>query len=234
MIGAHPCSVKNQVLGNPALFVFRATLQTRRTAIADMKKLVLASTSPYRAALLRRLGLPFVQFNPSIDETPGSGETGEHLVKRLSHAKAMAAQRSYPEAIIIGSDQAGVLGNALLNKPSTRAAARAQLRASSGRDAMFLTGLCVLDAATGENLLSVDVCRVLFRELDDAEIEDYIERENPLDCAGSFKVEGLGIALFRSVVMEDPTTLEGLPLIRLTSALRHFGLPVLGVRAAPN
>jgi len=99
---------------------------------------------------------------------------------------------------------------------------------------MFLTGLCVLDAATGENLLSVDVCRVLFRELDDAEIEDYIERENPLDCAGSFKVEGLGIALFRSVVMEDPTTLEGLPLIRLTSALRHFGLPVLGVRAGPN
>lgn len=209
-------------------------LQPRRAAIANMKKLVLASTSPYRAALLRRLGIPFTQFNPSIDETPGVGESGEDLVKRLSHAKAMAAQGSFPEAIILGSDQAGVLGGALLNKPGSREAACAQLRASSGQEALFLTGLCVLDAATGEKLLSVDICRVHFRELEDAEIDDYVERERPLDCAGSFKVEGLGIALFRRVVMEDPTTLEGLPLIRLTSALRHFGLPVLGPGKVPG
>jgi len=193
-----------------------------------VKTLVLASTSPYRAGLLKRLDLPFKQFNPAVDEAPLAEENGEDLVRRRSHAKALAAAPAFPDAVIIGSDQVGLLDGQILNKPGSQDLAHAQLRAASGREVTFLTGLCVLDSATGESLISVDVCRVSFRELSESQIEDYIARENPVDCAGSFKVEGLGIALFRSVSMEDPTTLEGLPLIRLTSALQRFGLAVLG------
>ncbi len=192
-----------------------------------MRTLVLASTSVYRAALMRRLGLPFAQFNPAIDETPLDGESGEELVLRLSYNKALAAQKDYPNAVVVGSDQVGVLDGTILNKPGTTRGALEQLRAASGKEVEFLTGLCVLDTATGTHLKSVDVCRVLFRNLADAAIADYVEREQPLDCAGSFKVEGLGISLFRRVLMDDPTALEGLPLIRLTDSLQHFGLAVL-------
>ena len=204
------------------------TLEHETEGVVMMKTLVLASTSPYRAGLLKRLDLPFKQFNPAVDEAPLAEENGEDLVRRLSHAKALAASPAFPDAVIIGSDQVGLLDGQILNKPGSQDLARAQLRAASGREVTFLTGLCVLDSATGESLISVDVCRVSFRELSESQIEDYIARENPVDCAGSFKVEGLGIALFRSVSMEDPTTLEGLPLIRLTSALQCFGLAVLG------
>ncbi len=204
------------------------TLEHETEGMVMVKTLVLASTSPYRAGLLKRLDLPFKQFNPAVDEAPLAEENGEDLVRRLSHAKALAAAPAFPDAVIIGSDQVGLLDGQILNKPGSQDLAHAQLRAASGREVTFLTGLCVLDSATGESLISVDVCRVSFRELSESQIEDYIARENPVDCAGSFKVEGLGIALFRSVSMEDPTTLEGLPLIRLTSALQRFGLAVLG------
>lgn len=195
-----------------------------------MRTLVLASTSPYRAALLRRLALPFHTAKPDVDESIRDGESPETLVERLSHSKACAARAAHPEAIIIGSDQVGVLDGTILNKPVTPERAREQLRAASGKELRFLTGLCVLDAATGESSIGIDTCRVRFRDLSDDEIADYVLRENPIDCAGSFKVEGLGIALFRSVSMDDPTALEGLPLIRLSAALRRFGLPVLRAR----
>ena len=204
------------------------TLEHETEGMVMVKTLVLASTSPYRAGLLKRLDLPFKQFNPAVDEAPLAEENGEDLVRRRSHAKALAAAPAFPDAVIIGSDQVGLIDGQILNKPGSQDLAHAQLRAASGREVTFLTGLCVLDSATGESLISVDVCRVSFRELSESQIEDYIARENPVDCAGSFKVEGLGIALFRSVSMEDPTTLEGLPLIRLTSALQRFGLAVLG------
>ena len=204
------------------------TLEHETEGVVMMKTLVLASTSPYRAGLLKRLDLPFKQFNPAVDEAPLAEENGEDLVRRLSHAKALAASPAFPDSVIIGSDQVGLLDGRILNKPGSQDLAHAQLRAASGREVTFLTGLCVLDSATGESLISVDVCRVSFRELSESQIKDYIARENPVDCAGSFKVEGLGIALFRSVSMEDPTTLEGLPLIRLTSALQRFGLAVIG------
>lgn len=192
-----------------------------------MKTLVLASSSPYRTALLGRLGLPFRSFNPAVDESSVPGESPEELVRRLSHAKAAAARSAFPDALVIGSDQVGVVDGQFLNKPGSVEGACRQLKATSGREVLFLTGLCVLDTATGRSETSVDICTVRFRELSDAEIADYVHRERPIDCAGSFKVEGLGIALFREISLDDPTALEGLPLIRLTTALKAFGLPVL-------
>ncbi len=192
-----------------------------------MRTLVLASSSPYRGALLRRLGLEFETRQPDIDESPLPDESGEALVLRLSLKKAEMAASIFPDALIIGSDQVGILGGTMLNKPGSIEQACRQLRAASGREVRFLTGLTVLDTASGQSRSSVEICTVEFRELTDKAILDYVERERPLDCAGSFKIEGLGIALFRRVAIEDPTALEGLPLIRLTEFLGLFGLPVL-------
>ncbi len=195
-----------------------------------MRTLVLASTSPYRAALLRRLGLPFATFHPDIDEAPRPDELAVELVTRLSRSKATAASSSFPDALVIGSDQVGVLDDAIVNKPGTVEGAIRQLIAASGKELRFLTGLCVLDTRTGHEHTHVETCTVRFRELSEAEIVEYVARENPIDCAGSFKVEGLGITLFRAVEMQDPTALEGLPLIALCAALSLHGLPVLGAR----
>jgi septum formation protein len=192
-----------------------------------MPRIILASGSPYRKRLLQRLDLAFECLSPGVDETPLPGEGPEALVRRLSEAKARSLAKRCPDALIIGSDQAGALDGSLLGKPGTVGAACDQLRAMSGREAEFLTGLCVLDAASGQTLSSVERCTVQFRELSDAAIQGYVRRENPIDCAGSFKVEGLGIALFRSVRLEDPTALEGLPLIRLVHFLERFGVDVL-------
>ncbi len=192
-----------------------------------MRTLVLASSSPYRGALLRRLGLEFETWQPDIDESPLPGESGEALVWRLSLKKAEMAASVFPDALVIGSDQVGILGGTTLNKPGSIEQACRQLRAASGQEVRFLTGLSVLDTASGQSRSSVEICTVEFRELTDKAILDYVERERPLDCAGSFKVEGLGIALFRRLAIEDPTALEGLPLIRLTEFLGLFGLPVL-------
>jgi MAF protein len=130
-------------------------------------------------------------------------------------------------ALIIASDQIGVLGSELLSKPGTRERARAQLRAASGKEVRFLTGLCVLNTVTGARRTGIETCSVVFRCLSDTSIEDYVDREGPLDCAGSFKIEGLGIALFRSLRLSDPTALEGLPLILLCDYLGELDAPVL-------
>jgi len=193
-----------------------------------MPPVLLASGSVYRRRLLERLQLPFSIEVPEVDETPLAGESPEDTVMRLSHAKASAVASRDRGAIVIASDQLGVLDGRPLHKPGTLEGACAQLRAASGQQVQFLTGLVVLQEASGRRLAALERCTVEFRELDARQIASYVERERPIDCAGSFKVEGLGIALFRRVSSDDPTVLEGLPLIRLTGFLAEFGvrLPV--------
>ena len=192
-----------------------------------MPTAVLASSSPYRRRLLERLGIPFEVLAPGLDESPLPDESPEALVARLSEAKARKVAALYAGAIVIASDQVGVLEGRVLNKPGTRDAAVAQLLAAAGKTVLFHTGLFVLDAATGRWRGCVETCSVRLRPLSRSMIEDYVDREQPLDCAGSFKVEGLGIALFDALSVPDPTALEGLPLIRLVGYLAELGLPVL-------
>lgn len=200
-----------------------------------MRKLILASSSPYRAQLLARLEIPFEAFSPDVDEHPRTGETPEQLVSRLALTKARALVSRHPDALIIGSDQVAVPteaaeGAALLGKPGTAARAREQLARLSGRSVIFLTGLCLLDAASGQDQTRVVTTRVQFRPLDAREIERYVAREQPLDCAGAFKSEGLGIALFEAIEGDDPNALVGLPLIELCRMLGRAGVDVLDPR----
>ncbi len=190
--------------------------------------LVLASTSPYRRLLLERLGLSFTTASPNIDETRRPQEPPQVLVLRLAEAKARAVSRSHPEALIIGSDQVACLEDAVLGKPGDRAGAIAQLERASGRSVLFHTGLCLLDAKTGRAQTLVEPFRVHFRPLQRRQIEGYLDREQPYDCAGSFKSEGLGIALFERLEGEDPSALMGLPLIRLIALLESAGIFPLG------
>lgn len=192
-----------------------------------MQPIVLASTSPYRKLLLQRLGLPFETAAPDVEEQPQPGESAEALVTRLSVAKARAVAQRYPDALIIGSDQAAVLGTQILGKPGDHARAAAQLQAASGKAVTFLTGLCVLNSASGRQTVAVIPYTVFFRPLSDAQIEHYLRHERPYDCAGSFKSEGLGISLFERMAGDDPTSLIGLPLIELTSMLASHGRAVL-------
>lgn len=189
--------------------------------------LILASTSPFRRALLDRLGLAFTCVAPGIDETPAHGETPQVLVMRLAEAKARAVAASHPDALIIGSDQIACLDDNILGKPGDRERAIAQLEQCSGREVLFHTGLCVLDAARDHAEIFVEPFRVHFRSLSRAQIEGYVNREQPFDCAGSFKSEGLGIVLFDRLEGEDPNTLIGLPLIRLVRLLEAHGLDPL-------
>lgn len=189
-----------------------------------MRPLVLASSSPYRRELLQRLQLPFTCCNPNIDERPLADETPEVLVQRLAVAKARALRAQFLQHLIIGSDQVAVLDGQILGKPSTAAAAIAQLTAASGRSVTFYTGLCLLDSASGTIQVDCVPFTVHFRTLSPAQISRYIEREQPLDCAGSFKSEGLGISLFRATEGEDATSLIGLPLIRLCDMLSQAGI----------
>lgn len=193
-------------------------------------RLVLASTSPYRRGLLERLGLPFEQAAPGVEETALAGESPEALAARLARAKAHAVAASHPDCLIIGSDQVAALDEQWLDKPGTPERARAQLRAASGRVVRFLTALCVLDAASGRESLDVVRVEAKFRELGEEEIADYVERDAPLDCAGALRSEALGVALLEALHGEDPTALVGLPLIRLSQRLAEFGCPVLGRR----
>lgn len=193
-----------------------------------MRALILASTSRYRAELLRKLGLEFTARAPGVDETPQPGEPPEQLVRRLSEAKARAVAAGAGAALVIGSDQIAVCDGRTLGKPGTPERAQEQLAALSGREVVFLTGLCLLDTATDTAQTAVDTTRVRFRSLTAAEIADYVAREQPLDCAGSFKSEGLGIALFEAIQGEDPNALIGLPLIELCRMLRAAGVRVLG------
>lgn len=200
--------------------------------IMAIMRLILASTSRYRAKLLTRLGLPFEAVAPEVDETPLPGETAADLVVRLSRAKAEAgaatAGESGDDALVIGSDQVAVLDGDILGKPGTEARARDQLARLSGREVRFLTGLCVLNASTGRIEETLVETPVTFRNLSTGEIADYVAREQPLDCAGAFKSEGLGIALFEEIGGPDPNALIGLPLIGLCSLLRDHGVQVLG------
>ncbi len=191
-----------------------------------MSALILASSSRYRGELLDRLGLAFDQVSPEIDETPGRGEPPEDLVRRLAADKARAVAIGHPGRVVIGSDQVAVAGSEILGKPGDRDGAIAQLTRLSGRTVTFLTGLCVVDSRGAEQLAVVPTS-VSFRTLSAAEIEAYVDREQPFDCAGSFKSEALGIALFEAVRSDDPTALIGLPLIALCGMLREAGVEVL-------
>ena len=192
-----------------------------------MRTLVLASQSPYRQQQLAKLRLPFVSFAPNIDEAVREGESPQDLVLRLSITKAQKAAFEYPDALIIGSDQVAIFDNKLLGKPGDHATAIQQLTLFSGRNVCFLTGLCLLDSAS-QQLQSVAVpFDVKFRTLSAQQIDHYLLLEQPYDCAGSFKSEGLGIALFEKMSGDDPNSLIGLPLIQLTSMLYNAGVKVL-------
>ncbi len=189
-------------------------------------RLILASTSPYRRALLERLGLPFDTMRPGVDETRKAQETPPVLVARLARAKAAAAADAFDDGLAIGSDQVAACDGVVLGKPGGHAAAVAQLRAVSDKTVEFLTGVCVLDLASRAVREDLAVTRVRFRTLSETEIERYLAREPAYDCAGSFKSEGLGITLVDSIEDDDPTALVGLPLIRLCRLLRDFGIAV--------
>ncbi len=186
--------------------------------------LVLASTSPYRRELLQRLRLPFESVRPEVDEAALPGEEVAPLVRRLSAAKAAAVAASRPGDWVIGSDQAAELDGAILGKPGSRQAAVAQLAAMGGRVVRFHTGVCL--HGPGGVMAASDLTRVHFRPLQRAEIERYVDAEQPFDCAGSFKCEGLGISLFEAIESHDPTALVGLPLVALCGLLRRAGFAV--------
>ncbi|WP_347987002.1 nucleoside triphosphate pyrophosphatase [Methylomonas sp. AM2-LC] len=192
-----------------------------------MPAIILASSSPYRAALLRKLQLDFEICASHVDETPLPGESAQHLALRLSKAKANALSVTYPEHLIIGSDQVAVCGEQFLNKPGNREQAILQLLTQSGKSAQFYTGICVLDTASNKMHSAIDSCIVHFKTLTQKQIERYIDLEQPFDCAGSFKSENLGIALFSSIETSDPNTLVGLPLIKLISLLSEAGVEVI-------
>lgn len=189
--------------------------------------LYLASTSVYRRALLQKLTTQFSCVKPEVDESPLPDETAEALVNRLALAKAKAVAATLSAGLVIGSDQVAVFQGEILGKPHTVANAEAQLRRFSGQAVTFLTGLAVVNAATGKVQQAIEPFVVHFRELSEAEIRHYVAREQPLDCAGSFKSEGLGIALFDKLQGDDPNSLIGLPLIRLLAMLRDEGLNLL-------
>ena len=196
-----------------------------------LPRLILGSSSVYRKALLARLHLPFEVHVPDLDETALPDEQAPHTALRLAEAKARAIAVNTGPAVIIGSDQVATLDGQLIGKPGTHARALSQLQMMRGRDVLFHTALCVLDTRPGsatplqcENVQTV----VTFRTLPDAELDAYLRLEQPYDCAGSAKNEGLGIALIAAIHSSDPTALTGLPLIALTSMLRHAGMPFFG------
>lgn len=190
--------------------------------------IILASSSPYRQRLLARLQLPFSCMAPNVEETRRPGEAPAAMAARLALAKARAVAPSYPDALVIGSDQVAAIGDTVMGKPGNHASAFAQLRASAGHEVRFHTGLALYCASSGFERFHVEPFSVHFRELSDTDIKRYLHIEQPYDCAGSFKCEGLGIALFERMEGNDPTSLEGLPLIALTGLLAEAGLPVLG------
>jgi len=189
-----------------------------------MLPLLLASSSPYRRELLDRLRLPFVCASPDIDESRRPNEPAIDLVTRLAREKAMALAEQFPDHLIIGSDQVAVLGEQIRGKPHTFECALEQLQASSGNSVSFLTGLALFNSRTGECQVDCVPFTVHMRQLDDVRISRYLRAEQPYDCAGSFKAEGLGVSLFRSTEGPDATSLIGLPLIRLVDMLMNEGV----------
>ncbi|MBF4165578.1 septum formation inhibitor Maf [Enterobacter hormaechei] len=186
-----------------------------------MPNLVLASTSPYRRMLLEKLGIPFECAAPEVDETPQPGESPRHLVTRLAKEKAQSLAVRYPAHLIIGSDQVCVLDGEITGKPYTEEIACQQLLRARGSIVTFYTGLALYNSASGHLQTECEPFDVHFRHLSEQEIMNYVRRERPLNCAGSFKSEGLGIALFDKLDGRDPNTLVGLPLIALCQMLRR-------------
>lgn len=193
-------------------------------------QLLLASTSRYRRELLSRLALPFDAVAPDVDETPLPGESPDGTASRLARAKAQVVARAHPSAIVIGSDQVAEFEGLRLDKPGTRDRAIAQLQAVSGRTVEFRTAVCVASQGGARVSEALVPTRVTFRAFDRARAERYVDIEQPLDCAGSAKAEGLGIALIASIAGDDPTALIGLPLIATVSLLREFGVDPLEIR----
>jgi len=191
------------------------------------QQIVLASTSRYRRELLARLGLPFEVAAPGVDETALPGEAPEQTAQRLAEAKARAVAARFPQAIVIGSDQVAVLDGLPLGKPGNHGNAVRQLKAMRGKEVVFHTALCLCHAASGRTATRVVPYYVRFRDCSDAQIEHYLRREQPYDCAGSARCEGLGIALVAEMRGNDPNALIGLPLIALTEMLAEQGVSIL-------
>ncbi|MET0310885.1 MAG: Maf family nucleotide pyrophosphatase [Burkholderiaceae bacterium] len=191
------------------------------------RPLVLGSTSRYRRELLSRLRLDFTVEAPGVDETPRAGETPRELALRLALEKARAVAARHPQAVVIGSDQVADLEGQALGKPGTHERATLQLRSMRGRTVIFQTALAVACAATGFEEVDLAPVEVKFRDLSDEEIEAYLRAEEPYDCAGSAKSEGLGIALLETIRSDDPTALVGLPLIRTCRMIRAAGVRVI-------
>jgi septum formation protein len=191
---------------------------------SQKRSLILASSSPYRKLLLERLGIAFDVVSPSVDESRQPGEAPARLVERLAEAKATAVARLSPAAVVIGSDQVAVHDGRVVGKPGDAARARQQLASFSGRQVDFLTAVSVQCRELDLRYAACVVTEVLFRDLAMAEIERYVARDNPVDCAGAFKSEAAGIALLRAMRSSDPTAIIGLPLISVAQALREAGL----------
>ncbi len=192
-------------------------------------QIILASSSKYKRQLIEKLGVNLTCASPDIDESPIEGETPASLAERLSIAKAQALAATCPNHLIIGSDQVAHLEGQLMGKPGNHQQATRQLKACRGKTAEFLTGICLLNSLTGAYQYHCTTIHVRFRPLSDAQIENYLQREQPYDCAGSFRSEGLGIALFESIRGDDPNALIGLPLIELTRMLFDQGVDVLAI-----
>ena len=197
------------------------------TLASSGRPLILGSTSRYRKELLARLRIPFETASPDVDETPHSNESPKDLALRLALAKARAVALKYPEAVVIGSDQVADLEGTPLGKPGNHANAILQLQRMRGKTVIFQTALSVVCIATGYERTDLAEVKVKFRDLSDAEIETYLRAEEPYDCAGSAKSEGLGIALLDAIDNDDPTALIGLPLIRTSQMLREAGVKLL-------
>ncbi len=212
--------------GNPAAII-RFALNNVKKSLILKKKIILASTSRYRAELLARLQLAFETARPDVDETPLPEETPASTALRLAHLKAHSIATRFPQSLIIGSDQVADLDGRQIGKPGTRERARAQLVSMRGRTLVFHTALALLDAASGREQSRIVPTTVRFRTYSDVEIENYLDRESALDCAGSAKSEGLGAALIASMTSEDPTALIGLPLLALIDMLTAEGVQVL-------
>ena len=193
-----------------------------------MPPLILASTSQYRKMLLARLRLPFETRSPNVDETARPGEAPRDLALRLASAKARAVARDFTDALVIGSDQVAHCEGQVMGKPGNYERATQQLRAMRGKTTLFDTALCLIDAKSGREQLLLVPTKVRLRDLSDAEIDAYLRAEEPYDCAGSAKSEGLGIALMQAIEGDDPNALVGLPLIALVTMLRAEGVQLPG------
>ena len=212
-------------LANPPAPTLQTATQPARSGL--VRPLVLGSTSAYRRELLQRLHIPFDVAAPDVDESPLPGENPRQLAERLALAKAHAVARAFPHAVVIGSDQVADLQGVPLGKPGHHAQAVLQLRQMRGQTVIFQTAVAVVCLETGFEQSSLAAVRVKFRDLTDDEIENYLRTEQPYDCAGSAKSEGLGIALLESIESDDPTALIGLPLIRTCNLLRAAGVALL-------